>query len=293
MLYARTQEQIINALRGRVRDTPANRWTDTELYAAVNSTLDSWDNRVLIPHIYDVTWVVNTREYTLPVYVKKPIDPQYQMPGSEDTWLDFNAYQVRPNADGTLTLHLSFYPTPESGRVIWWAPNSRLPEESPALVLDIDADDTSLQVDDDVDVDENGYVRIGNEWIGYAGVTLADGSRTLTGLERGALGTTAASHVADDPVLWGIVVHRMDLYGQLERQVMVYLHEMFLTDGSAHETENHERIMNWHMQQSDRYWMKYTPARSPKMLLSANSIGRPIYPGGKTFPAGGDRISYP
>jgi len=293
MLYARTQEQIYANIRSRVRDTPPSRWTAAEIYAAINSALDTWDNRVLIPHVFVVDWVTNQREYTLPVYVKKPLDPQYKISGGEETWCDFNAYQIRPNTDGTLTLHLSFYPTPGDGRVIWWAPNSRLPAENPTLLVDIDADDASLQVGDEVDVDENGHVRIGNEWIGYAGVTQEDGSRTLTGLERGALGTTAASHVAATPVLWGIVVQRMDLYAQLERQIQVYLHEQFLTDGSAHETETHERIMNWHQQQIDRYWTKFVPARSPKIVLSAQGIGGPLYAGGRVFPATGDRASFP
>jgi hypothetical protein len=293
MLYARTQDDIYTAVRTRTRTAAGTRWTNAEIYNAINSALDTWDNRVIIPHVYTVTWASHTRDYTLPSYIKKFAEPQWQDQG-DNSWNAMTAYDTRPGPDGNLILHLPYYPTPNTGRVVWWGPNSRLPEENPSLSLAIDADDTSLTVDDEVLVDDSGYIRIGNEWIGYSGRTLGDASVTLLNLERGSLDTTAASHVEGDPVLWGVVCHRIDLYPILEQQAMVYLHELMLTDGSAKETETHERVMNWHQARCDKYWREsYAPPRPPKFVLSPMGVGGPLYTGGRVFPAGGDRSSYP
>jgi hypothetical protein len=290
MLYARTTDQIYAALRARVRDTTPGRWQNAEVYAAINSALDTWDNRVLIPHVYSLDYATTTREYDLPQYIRKPLDVQYlEFGGGETTWCDYNAYQLRPNSDGGLTLHLSYYPFPGDGRIIFWTPNSRIPNESVALSDAIDSDDTSLTVDAAVEADDCGYVQVGTEWIGYAGLTLGTDSITLNNLERGALGTTAAAHDDGTNVLWGIAAHRNDLFTMLERQAMVFLHEMFLSDGSAQETEVHERIMNWNMQMLDKFWRAYVPMRSPKVVLTSQAIGEPLWNGGRRkYPSRGD-----
>jgi hypothetical protein len=292
-MYARTQSEIYAGVRNRTRTTTIRRWTDTEVYNAVNSALDTWDNRVIIPHHYAITWTAHTKEYSLPVYIRKYIEPQWQDRG-DNSYNPMTSYMLRPGGDGSTILHLPYYPTTGVGRIVWWGNNSRLPETIPDLQTSITSSSTSLVVDDEVVVDDAGYVRIDNEWIGYSGVTLGVGTLTLLNLERGALDTTAASHDAADTVEWGVVVHRQDLFPILEQQAMVYLHELMLTDGSAKETETQERVMNWHQTRVDKYWMQsYSPPRAPKFLLSPMGVGGPLYSSGRVHPAAGDRSSYP
>lgn len=64
------------------------------------------------------------------------------------------------------------------------------------LTSSIGAADTALTVDDDQGWKSDGLVLIGVELISYT----AYSAGTLSGLTRGALGTTAATHTAGDPV---------------------------------------------------------------------------------------------
>src|SRR4030095_5670550 len=229
MLYARTQDQVYAALRPRIRDTTPDRWTEAEVYAAINSALDTWDNRVLIPHIYDLTLATTTREYDLPQYVRKPLDIQYPVfGGGETTWLDFNSYKVRPNSSGGLTINPDSDPVPADGRIIFYAPNSRIPNETVTLTDAIVDDDTSLTVDAAVEVDDCGFIQVGTEWIGYTGLTLGTDSVTLNNLERGALGTTAAAHDDGTNVLWGVAADRKDPFTIVGRQALVGVHHSLL-----------------------------------------------------------------
>lgn len=67
------------------------------------------------------------------------------------------------------------------------------------LTEDLAADATELTVDNvNGTIPPNGIIQIDDERITYSGVTdNGDGSFTLTGLDRGAQGTTAAAHDAD------------------------------------------------------------------------------------------------
>lgn len=290
MFQVLTYADLHTRLLRSARDPDNNRWTSSEIYSLLNAGVEHWSNRVMVPYVYEFSYAANTREYTMPTYVTLPIDIQFQDP--RDEWQDIIVYDLIKTGGGTVTFKLLASRRPDAGRVIWWGKNSIAPLSTPTLQANIDADDTSLIIDDTVIVNDVGTVKIDQEYIQYAGVTLGASSTTLNNLVRGALGTTADSHSLGANVYWSVVVHRADLFQELEYFALMRMHELFLTDGSAHEMETHERMMNWFRGMVEDFWKKYTPARSPKWHISEHAIGTPFRVG-RVFPAGGDRASYP
>jgi hypothetical protein len=272
------------------RDPDNSRVTDEEIYTILNAGVAQWNTRVLVPYSYELTWTANTKDYVLPTYIhSRMIDPQYQ--DVRDEWKDLGVYQILPLPGGESLLRMGGY-RQDTGRIIWWGQNSISPLETPTLLANIDTDDTSLTIDDNPTVNDVGTIKLDNEWIQYAGISESNGQLTLQNLTRGRFGSTAATHDLGATVYWGLVVHRADLFQQLEHYAIARLHELFLSDGSAHEQETHERQLNWHQGQADSFWRRYAPVRSPKFVLTDGAIGHPRTTG-RAFPAAGDRVSFP
>src|SRR5690606_22466861 len=91
------------------------------------------------------------------------------------------------------------------------------------------ADATSVTVDAAVDVEDVGYLKIGAEWMHYAGITRAASTTTLNNLTRGINGTTAASHASETTVYWGIAMPVRTLWNQLYYGTRWRLHAMNIT----------------------------------------------------------------
>lgn len=277
MWHVRSQKQIHTALERRARDKLNRRWSKAEVYEVVNRALDAWGERVLVPYNYTLPegWGHTEKEYALPAYVTRRIDPQYLEFGPDGVWRDFAHYSLQPSATG-LTLTLTYYPPGTAARVVWWGMNQQVPTTLPILETDMDEDDTALIITATYAPDY-GFIRINREWMQYAGIEQNGSTITLQNLIRGCFDTAAAAHVVDDDeqtqIEWGIVTHRPDLYNQLENQALAYMHELFLTDAAARETEIHERLLNWHQSQADMFWRRYTPARSPRFILTRGATG--------------------
>lgn len=285
--FLKTQTELLQDMRRRMRDPDGARWPDHEIYTGINDCLLTWHNRVTIPHLYTISggWVAGTIEYTLPGYIRGSIDPQqrrYSSPwpnvsgiGIEaTTWVDAQAFSLEPDGSGGQILRFDFNPATDDGRVIWWQPNGPVPLTAPALNAGIDADDTSLILSSAVtDVSDAGYIKIGSEWLHYAGVTYGASTTTLSNLLRGLNETTAATHNSAATVAWGVGCHRADLFGQMYNYVRGFLHALFLTDGAESEKTHHERQAMYYADMARGFWRSYVPNRKPKMRIGREAIG--------------------
>jgi len=168
---------------------------------------------------------------------------------------------------------LGINPLSVDGRIIWYAQNGRLPTTTPTLNASITSSSTSLVLASVVDVAPAGYIKIDNEWLAYADTTIGSTTTTLLNLQRGLYETTAASHTGATAVYWGVMAQRQDLYDQLQDQATAKLHALFLTNASPQETEQHVFQTRYYQQLADEYWARFTPARSPKLILSRQGIG--------------------
>jgi len=257
-----------------VRDTGHARWTAVEKYTALNDVLSSWKEKVVSPHIYTITdgWAASDYDYALPAYVRPPIVPQllrrtpsdnYVSDSLTSTWQDVPGWEVEPDGAGAYVLRLYSPPRTLEGRVLFYAPNSRVPTTGtlPVTSGSTAADATTMLISTAIIVDDIGYVKVDSEYIGYAGVTRGTSTTTLLNLERALFGSTAAVHNTATTVYWCVAMDDMRLDGLLFDQWRVALHEYFIQDGGTHERTSHEKAMGWHQQLADAFWKTYRGAK--------------------------------
>lgn len=284
-LYVKSQAEILSAVRRQLRDPSGVRWTDVEIYSALNDGLMTWDDRVIIPHVYDIPsgWSNGTARYTLPSYIREPIDPQQKRytldwlqsasyNQTDDMWVDVNNFEVMPAADGSWVVQFPDYLDSGDGRIIWWAHNGTVPLEPPTVNTTISADETTLIIDTEEDIPEVGYIRAGSEWMHYAGRSVGS-TVTLSNLRRGLLSTSAAQHLSGVDVEFGIGANTQELYIQLRHYILSYLHGLYLNDATDQEQAHHERMRLHYLDLSNQFWRTYTPPRSPKLRFDRRTIG--------------------
>ena len=285
--HLRTQSSLLAEIRRMMRDPAGenSRWTDAEIYDAINTALDSWHGRVQVPRFYDIDWVSGTYEYTLPDYINADtmdVQAKHTIWGlnatTEDEWgetyEDMVAWHVIPSSTGGQTLVVEHTTYSTDGRIIWWGYNGRIPTTIPTLDDGITATATTAELATVVtDIGRSGYVKIGNEWLSYAGYSDDASNSTLAAMVRGLDGTTAAIHAAAAQVEFGVAAPDGRLWGQLFNQVAAELHRMFLTNGGPNEGEHHERILGLHEKRVNDFWRSWSPVRPPKVVLSRRAIG--------------------
>ena len=285
--YLKSQADILADLQVLMRDPTPTRWTAVEFYHALNRGLDQWWDRVMIENVYTVSggWVSGTYEYSLPSYITEPVRPQvlrtrpiYPDLRIDDTttttWIDVPGYKVVPDGDGTLSLKLLVVPYSLEGQILWWTENGHVPTTLATVNTQLEVAATSLIADGELDVGESGWVKIGAEWMGYAGLTRAAATTTLNNLVRGVNGTTDAQHIATANIEWGIAADKPSLWRQLYDQIVTHLHEYYLTDASARERDHHERQVSFYQKRADVYWESYVPSFTPKLVLTVGGIGQ-------------------
>jgi hypothetical protein len=289
--YLYTQSELLANIRTLLMESTADRWTDSNIYAAMSMALQSWHGRVRTPYTYTVPggWVAGTYDYTLPTYIEaKTIQPQakrllydYLESGEGDeTWFDITAYDIEPSDSGAMVLRLHYGQSrydvvgaSTEGRIIHWAAPGPVPTTPPTLSAGIDADDTSLTIASKPSIGRVGYTKIGDEWLQYSGYTEGDTTLTLTNLVRGLNGTTAASHSTSDGVLWGISVETMALLNLLYDCTRMYLMQMYLSNPSSRETGQYEKQLVLFQNNVKDFWRGWRPSRPMRMRLSRMAIG--------------------
>lgn len=281
-MYLRAQNQLLADIEALLRDSANARWTDAEIYRALNRAVQEWSSRVSIPLVYVLTdgWDSSTYEYTLPAYIRQPIQPQVRFDtqpdyGGGNTWADLRSFTVEPSTTGDLVLRIRIFPydptLTSEGRIIWYASNSHFPLTVPTLSSGIDTDDTSCVLDAALDIADTGWVKIEAEWICYAGVTRGATTTTLLNLQRAQEDTTAASHNSSTSVYFGVCSPNMALWQLLTNQTMAFLHEMFLTNAAPTERDMHERMMMYYDGKVAQGWRRFTP-RAAKMVTTLEHL---------------------
>lgn len=288
-LHLKTQADILADIEGLMRDSANARWADAEIYAALNRALDSWADRVLIPHVYTVTngWVAGTHDYALPAYInvrhmqpqaKRTIPYEYDSvlfdDDTDEAWQDVVAWSVEPTATGGHTLRWQLAPWTTEGRILWWGENGRVPTTATTLKTTIDADDTTVVCNTVVDVGESGYFKLEGEWMQYAGVTRGAADTTLNNVVRAQYGTAAAAHNSTTALYFGIAAPRSSAFEQLKSQIMANLHALFLTNAAPAEREHHTMMLRYYQQDADLFWRKWTPLKGPSLMrLHRQGVG--------------------
>lgn len=293
LVTLRSQGDLLNHYRALMRDPSgaSARWTDAEYYHAINRALSSWANRVRVPWLYTLTdgWSSSTYAYSLPSYMDAYVRPQVVAPasawrdlapeGSVLTWDDLTGWTLEPDGSGALVLRWQTAPIGDQGRIIWYMPVSTVPTEAATLTeaLTDTATSATVQIPLGFTPAKAGWIKIGDEWIQYAGVAHASQSVTLQNLVRAQYGTTADAYDAESSVYWGVAADRDDLWSVLDDQVMEHLHAMFMTDASNTETDTHAVMMKYHGDRVQAFWRGYLPSWRPRMLLTREAIGPRMY----------------
>lgn len=270
--YLRSQSDLLTEMKVLVRHSSGTRWSDAEYYTALNGVLYTWADRVKMPHIYTISggWTASDYDYTLPNYVRPPIFPQllrripyweYEIESTTSTWQDIAGWELEPDGEGGQVLRLYAAPRTTDARVLFYAPNSRVPTTIPTTSGEIASSATSVVIGSAIEVDDVGFVKINSEWMSYAGVTRAASTTTLTNLVRGLHGTTAATQATSSGVAWGVGMDTLALQSLLFNQWRAYVHEYFIQDGGTHELDRHEKALGYYGQLAMNFWPQYQPER--------------------------------
>lgn len=277
--YYRTQTELLADIEALLRDSSNNRWSEAEIYRAINQALMTWHDYVKLERTYTITdgWQANTYEYTLPAYVRPPIYPEmrrsvpyfeYALESATRRWQEIPGWELVGNQ-----LRVYAPPRTQDAQIVFYAPNSRVPLTIPTTNAQIDSDDTSVTMGSAVDIDDVGAVKINAEYIGYMGVTRAASTTTLLNLTRALNGSTAATHNSSSNVTWCIGVDTMSLYELLYNQVRAILMSLPLSDGGVHERSIYEKMLGYYQQLATAYWPTYSPQRrTPRLTLSRRAL---------------------
>jgi hypothetical protein len=286
-LYFRDQAIILQDIMNRARNTGNARWSDTEIYRAINDAISTWHGRVSIPQIYTFPngFTSGENEYALPNYIDyKTIVPQmkrtvpFQWWGAvavDDslTWTDVPGWMVEPNGEGGYLLRFDIPPFSTEGRLLWWSTNQPLPTTIPTISADVSTTDIVINIGYAVDCADYGYVKIDREWIWYTGATISDSSTVLSVGARGLNnGGSGSSHTSGADVCWGVAMPRLDLYRVLVDQCIIFLNELYLMDAASRETQIHQQMISFYQGRLDKFWRAWVPQRKARMVLDRRFI---------------------
>jgi hypothetical protein len=272
--YLRSQVELLSEIKALTRNGSSNsRWSDAEFYRALNETLYAWADDILFPRIYEIPGGVDgsTYEYLLPRYVRPPYIVQfkertdaYDYPISDElvrTWNDIpTAHEVYATDDG-YSLHLYAPPRQTAARVVYFCPNGSVPLITPNTSLSMTNTSNQVTMIGSHLVGEQGYVKIGAEWMSYDGITDLGTTTTLHNLTRGINNTLPSSHTNNTPVAFGVAFDTPSLMGLLMDGWRANLHALFIQDGGTHETGRHEKALGLYQQKVANYATIYSPKR--------------------------------
>lgn len=267
------RETLIAQVRAMLRDVAGERWSATEFELAINQVMADWVGRVSVPVSAPATFVAGTLEYALPEYVQGGggLHPQWR--DDEGIWHDYMAYTVQSDGEGAFLLRFFGDPGSRVGRMIYWIANGMWPLGDSVLAGSLASDGESVAISAE-NAPAHGFVRIGDEWVQWAGVERGATVRLLN-LRRGQYGTVAAAHNAGAGLEWGIALPSAELMQVLGYQLAATLHRMYLSDGSAQERSQHERMVAYYDGQVMQFWRRWTPRR-PRVRVGDSPVWREI-----------------
>ncbi len=280
MLYLRNQLDLLNNVESHMRDASNYRWSEVEIYGALNDAVRSWHGRVSVPAIYTPT--TNWPDSVHVIDIPTGIDPQTAvlqiryMPveNSEqvDVWYDIAGWRTEPTEAFGGQMRVNFQPT-SAYRLLYWITNGPMPVTVPALGGELNTTATSVTLTSTAEVGDNGFLLIDNEWMHYRGVERGAATLTCQNLTRGLLTSVAATHAELTPVYWCVATMRQDLYNQLLDQARAMLHELTLIAAAPQSRDVHERMVSYYQARADAFWRRHWPTRAARWKVETTYEG--------------------
>jgi hypothetical protein len=276
--YLRTQVEILADVRNRMRDGSSSRWTDTEIYRALNDALLTWHGRVGVPHVYTIPggWIAGQYAYALPTYInantctpqmRRVADGYVRYLTNEDTWEDVPGWRIEPDSNNNRVMRFDVSPYSTDARILWYGFNGPVPTTVPTLKTAITGTATSLTLNGQVDCGDYGWLKIDDELIQFSGRS-GETDITLSNLVRACTGGGAAlPHSANVPVKFGVAFPKTELFRVLLDQMFVFLHELYLSDGSPRELTHHQQMIGFYTDRVSAFWRNWTPIRQPRIII--------------------------
>jgi hypothetical protein len=280
MLYLRNQFDLLNSIESQMRDTSNYRWSETEIYNALNNALRNWHGRVSVPAVYqpDANWPDAVHVLDVPAGIDPAsaiVQIRYMPVENADevqTWYEPSGWRVEPAEAFGGQLRVNFQATSEY-RLLYWITNGPVPVTVPTLGATLSDSASSLTLTTTAEVPENGFFEIDNEWFHYRGIERGATTLTLQNLRRGLLASVAAAHAEDTPVYWCVAVERQDLYNQLLDQARAMLHELTLIAAAPQSRDVHERMVSYYQARADAYWRRFQPSRPTRWKAEVSYDG--------------------
>ena len=278
--FVRTQADLLAEVREYLRDSASAKWTDKELYRAMNMALAEWGQRVSYQRVYSISGGFSdaTFEYTLPGYISGNIIVQVKESGALD-WANVLGFRVHVDAAFGSTLTLDD-PQTGSGRIIYRAYNGPIPVVPLTLLGNFTGGtDTSILMNN---LSLYPIARVG--YFGFSGTAIYE----YAGTSDDSLGKAVRlSNVTTTPffghnesasttetMYFCIAAPDASVFNQLIYQTLSNAHGMFLTNAPAQETEHHQWQMQWWGQKATEFWRGRIPQVSPSLNPPHPAIGR-------------------
>lgn len=242
----RADIELVMGLRSRMRDPAgvAQRWSDAEMLDAVNVGIAELHNRVGF-------------------YVEAPMTTDADDLFAPPTYL---SDQILIYVDGQLVV-TSTYPGDDAiddAIMHGWVYNQRIPADSYTLLTALDASDTSMDVQSSGSEmpPQVGHFTVGLEVIRYNGVAATAASQyTLSNLQRNMNGGGSNAALINTPIYMTIFLDDTRIYDVINNKASAYLHQLYTTDASPTQIQDHQWTMRWNEQQVTNFWRSYVPQK--------------------------------
>lgn len=270
------QSELLADIEADLDDTNNFRWSDVNIYRALNRGVESWADKVFVPRVHSLSLVSGQRNYDLPAYISPPftVELRGMISGGENVWRQMVTISTEPDAEWDSVLRFPFSAPTGEGRVRWWATNSVMPTSVPTLASALTSSADSLTIDATPYISDTGCVRVGRELIFYAGVTEESDNLTLSNLVRGVSGSTAAAHDVGVDVEWVVMADSPKLWEQLRSEAIGQLHAMLLHRGAKEDIGQHEKMMSFYLDRSARFWSTsgYVSAKPKRLSIGQRNM---------------------
>ena len=269
-LHVRTLTDIKDDLDDTL-EAAATNWTPQRFRRALNRAIREISNKVLIPTTYTLAtaWDADTFAYVLPAWIDtNALEAEWQSATDPQNWHALHSFTIERGTDGLNYIRFQSAPFDATARLRYWHANGVAPITDPLLNAQIAADATSLVTKTKVTgIEPEGFIRIEDEYIQYAGVTQGASTTTLSGLIRGVAATTAAIHAADAQINWAIAVDEPIVFTAIEYFTLTALHEMYLNESAARKKRHHQEMIAYYKNAADVIMKQYVPAVSPRFAI--------------------------
>lgn len=287
-LHVRSQYQLRTEILTMLDDTSNARWSDAQVYTAINQALAMWGGRVLVPHLYQpasYAWDNNTYEYALPSWMdEKYITPQMrrvipyagypQTSDGTETWVDVPGWSVEPTTTEGRVLRFQSLPYEVDARILYWSQQYQLPTSPPVVASTISNAATTATLGGVSFAYPSRFFLAINLEIMSVTFTSKNSSVATIALEQRAMfnSYTPTNHATNDLTYFCVAVTDERLFVQLHDQAMAILHRLRFGLASPEERSVHGQMIQLYQKQADMFWKTWTPNRPIKLKIDRRGM---------------------